>query len=125
MGNLHSVREEVEALGKTSGNKKVVLIRPTFLMDESFYPTGHNHTNTKAWLVLVIDEKDNKLPDPRTEDGRDKSKVKKSRDDFKKASKTHYWFDDFRDAETKYYELVGSVCGIPPQNNGKSREEKR
>jgi hypothetical protein len=110
--SIHSAQEEVEAVAKVKGKGSSVLIRSTFLMDGSFYPAGHDHTKTKAWLVLVINEQDDKFSDPRTADGKDSAKIAKAKDDFKKSNKTHYWFDDFKDAEKKYYELAGSVCGV-------------
>lgn len=104
---LNLEREEVEAVKKAKSGGNTILIRPTFLMDESFYPAGHDFSKTKDWLVLVIREQDDKFPDPRTADGKNKQKVDKARSDFKKAAKTHYWFDSYEEAEKKFNELTG------------------
>lgn len=99
--------ELVEATRRTSKNGKTVIMRPTFLMDDSFYPNGHDHTKTKEWAVIMFDDKDaDGIPDPLTNDGNNEEKVSKARSKMKKAQKTHFWFDKFEDADKKYCELT-------------------
>lgn len=105
--------ETVEALRKVIGKNKVVMMRSTFMLDESWYPANHDYTKTKDWVVIVYDEKDHKnVPDPRTADGKDKEKVKTARTEMKKAKKDWYWFDNFLEADIKYRELAKRECDI-------------
>jgi hypothetical protein len=103
--------ERLESIRSVAGRGKTVILRPTFLMDDSLYPADHDSSTTKDWAVIVIDTADAVFPDPRTADGRDMARIAKARGDMKRAVKTYYWFDRFDDADAKFVELSKDTCG--------------